>query len=192
MLKWMWLQLSVSLTHNLRRLTSPNSSDGYTSRHSNLGPSREDGDKQRAPRDRESPPFRNYIIKITHTHTHTMTNPLAAIILLPRLTAAVLHRPGLVPTLVQGAGGSPAPSYHSRPLHSVCALVCPINQSIYSKASVPSFFHISSLTVRHLGRSPSASAVELSDRREQLPDPFSIIRGSPEYALVQKFYTGGW
>lgn len=66
----MWLQLSVSLTHNLRRLTSPNSSDGYTSRHSNLRPSREDGDKQRAPRDRESPPFRNYIIKISHTHTH--------------------------------------------------------------------------------------------------------------------------
>lgn len=44
------------------------------------------------------------------------TNPLTAIILLLRVPAAVLHRPGLVPTPAQGTGGSSALSYHSRPL----------------------------------------------------------------------------
>lgn len=49
-----------------------------------------------------------------------MANPLPGIVLLPRLTAAILHRPALVPTPVEGTGGSPAPSYPSRPLNTAC------------------------------------------------------------------------
>lgn len=72
---------------------------------------------------------------------------------------------------------------------SVCPLVCTINQSIYFCPLILSYL-LSCSPSR--SKFPSTSALELSDRREQLPDPFNIIRGSPEDASVQKFYTGGW
>lgn len=147
-------------------------------------------------RDQESLPFRNYVTKIAHTHPHTEWEPHeqpsspSPVRLLPSSIG-----PGRFPPRMKGQGflRSPAPSYRSRPLHSVRALARTISQSIYPReASVPSFFHISSLTVRHLGRSPSASALRPSDRGEQMSDPFRIIiRGAPEYTPVQKSFTGG-
>lgn len=69
-----------------------------------------------------------------------MANPLPGIVLLPRLTAALLHRPALVPTPGQGTGGSPAPSYPSRPLHTACVpwyvpLISPLTPRLLSPHS---------------------------------------------------------
>lgn len=98
---------------------------------------------------------------------------------------------GWFPVRCRGTRGSPAPSYPSRPLHRVCALVCAINHSIYSEASVPSFFHVSSPSARHFGGSPSTPALRLPDRGDWLPDLFSIIGGSPEHPSASKSCAGG-
>lgn len=83
-------------------------------------------------------------------HTHTMTNPLTAIILLPRLTDPASRRLGPVPPRHRPEDPLALHTILGHFTESVHGY-CRINHSIYSKASVPSFFHIFSLSLPSSG-----------------------------------------